>query len=104
MRIKSGGNLIYADNFRFAPQEDDVDCEGFTQYEGYTHLGNYLLCHFPVSEEALRDYLHATVAEHDCQAGLTCFGEGNLCVKILANGSELLLTVQEALKDFLRHL
>lgn len=104
VRIKSGGNLIYADNFRFAPQEDDVDCEGFTQYEGYTHLGNYLLCHFPVSEEALRDYLHATLAEHDCQAGLTRFGEGNLCVKILANGSEFLLTVQEALKDFLRHL
>lgn len=102
VRIKSGGNLIYADNFRFAPQEDDADCEGFTQYEGYTHLGNYVLCHFSMSEEELRDNLRAKLAGHDCQAGLTRFGNGNLCVKILANGSELLVAMQEYIKGFLR--
>lgn len=102
VRIKSSGKLIYADNFRFAPQNDDADYEGFTQYEGYTHLGNYVICHFSVSEEELRGYLRAKLVGHDCQAGLTRFGEGNLCVKILATGSELLVAMQDYIKDFLK--
>ena len=102
VHITSGGTLLYADNFRFAPQEDSADCEGFTQYEGYTHLGNYVLCHFPVREEALRAHLQPVLDTHDCQAGLTRFGENGLCLKVLANGSEMLVALQARIKDFLR--
>lgn len=100
--ITSGGTLLYADNFRFAPQEDGADCEGFIQYEGYTHLGNYVLCHFPVREEDLRACFRPILDVHDCQAGLTRFGETNLCLKVLANGSEMLVALQARIKDFLR--
>ncbi len=100
--ITSGGILLYADNFRFAPQEDGADCEGFIQYEGYTHLGNYVLCHFPVREEDLRACFRPILDVHDCQAGLTRFGETNICLKVLANGSEMLVALQARIKDFLR--
>ena len=88
--------------YSLTSKDEDSDYEGFMQYEGHTHLGNYVFCHFPVSEEGLRDYLRAKLAGYDCQAGLTRFREGNLCVKILANGSELLVTMQESIKGFLR--
>lgn len=102
VRITSGGTLLYADNFCFAPQEAGTDCEGFTQYEGYTHLGNYVLCHFPVCEEELRAHLQPMLDGHDCQAGLTRFGEDGLCLKVLASGSEMLVALQERIKAFLR--
>lgn len=102
VRITSGGTILYADNFRFEPQTHDMDYEGLTQYEGYSHLGNYVLCHFSLTEDELRDRIMSGLAECDCQAGLTSFGKDNFCLKILANDSELLVNVQEAVKDFLK--
>ncbi|MBP8597842.1 MAG: urease accessory protein UreD [Selenomonas sp.] len=102
VRITSGGTLLYADNFRFSPREEGMDYESFTQYEGYTHLGNYVLCHFAVTEDELRTCLKPVFDGYDGQAGLTRFGDNNLCLKILANGSELLVAVQDAIKSLLK--
>lgn len=61
------------------PQEEDADYEGFMQYEGHTHLGNYVFCHFPVSEKrGCATICVQRLAGYDCQAGLTRFREGYL--------------------------
>ncbi len=40
--------------------------------------------------------------DNDCQAGVTRFAGNNLCIKMLAHGSELLVHVQKYLKEILR--
>lgn len=102
--IRQADKLIYADNLHFAPQAEKTDLSGLTQYEGYTHLGTCLLINFSLSENELRDFLQPYLTDRDCLIGVTTFTGHNLCIKILANGSEELVHLQTALKEKLAAL
>lgn len=102
VRIRQAGRLIYADNLRFAPQENPFGYEGLTQYEGHTHLGNYVLMNFPLQEEELRSFVSSLKLPSSCLFGMTAFAPQCFCLKILAQGSEILVQLQDKLKEKLR--
>jgi len=103
VRIMKGEELIYFENMSLEPaNKEHGDVAGFTQYEGYSHLGTFLLIGFPVPEADIRDALAGILQDNDCQAGVTRFAGNNLCIKMLAHGSELLVHVQKYLKEILR--
>ena len=104
VRIYQSGELLYFDNLRFTPKDSSLDYAGLTQYEGYTHLGTYLLLNFPLKEDDLRAFVDGLAAVSDCQLGLTTFAPQSYCLKALASGSEPLVRLQNNLKEMLRSL
>lgn len=100
VRVRRADRLIYADHLRFAPQAQDVSLEGFTGYEGCTHLGTFLFFGFPLEEEKLRGFAAAHIPEQVLW-GVTRLASGDLCLKALAQGSEPLVRLQQACKEFL---
>ena len=104
VRIYQSGELLYFDNLRFTPKDSSLDYAGLTQYEGYTHLGTYLLLNFPLKEDDLRAFVDGLAAVSDCQLGLTTFAPQSYCLKALASGSEPLVRLQNKLKEMLRSL
>lgn len=104
VRIHQQDSLLYADNLRFAPQENPYGYEGLTQYEGRTHLGTYIFMNFPLSEDELRSFIARRNLPNSCLTGITAFAPHCFCVKILAQGSECLVKLQDQLKEMLRAL
>ncbi len=100
LRVYQSGHLLYADNIHFMPEEEGLG--GLTQYEGYTHLGSYLLMNFSISKEELFFQLGKLPFFSEILAGITTVVGGGICVKVLANGSEPLIELQNKLKDMLR--
>lgn len=101
LRITRGGELIYVDNLHFAPAEDGLDMAGLTQYEGYSHLGTYLFVNLNKTEEELRAFVEEQLGKQKCLYGLTCFNTDAYCLKVLAQGSEPLVKLQNTIKDYL---
>lgn len=99
LRIKRAGELIYVDNLHFAPAEDGVDMTGLTQYEGHSHLGTYLFVNLELTEDELREWVDEQLEGKDCLYGLTCFNEDAYALKVLSLGSEMLVNLQNAIKD-----
>lgn len=104
LRIYQSDELVYFDNLRFTPQNGNLDYAGLTQYEGYTHLGTYILLNFPLTEENLREFVDELAEVDGCQLGITTFGPQSYCLKALALGSEPLIGLQDSLKEMLRAL
>lgn len=101
LHIYQAKHLLYVDNVAFSPAADQIDYQGITQYEGYTHLGTFLLVNFAVSKAELQTKLKAVVEQSNCLIGISTFGSGQLCIKSLAAGSEVLLDIQSAIKELL---
>lgn len=102
VKIDQADELIYFDNLRFTPKDSPFDYAGLTQYEGYTHLGTYLLMNFSLQEEDLRRFIETLPCAASCQIGLTAFAPQCFCLKALANGSEPLVELQTQIKNRLR--
>lgn len=72
---------------------------GLTQYEGHSHLGTYLFVNLELTEDELREWVDEQLEGKDCLYGLTCFNEDAYALKVLSLGSEMLVNLQNAIKD-----
>lgn len=101
LRIKLADHLIYVDNQQLRPASESLSPEGFTQYEGCTHFGTYLLINFPMSKAELQEKLDYQASASNCVWGISTFGENHICLKALGTGSEALLELQNSIKKIL---
>lgn len=57
---------------------------------------------FPLQEEELRSFVSSLKLPSSCLFGMTAFAPQCFCLKILAQGSEILVQLQDKLKEKLR--
>ena len=57
---------------------------------------------FPLQEEELRSFVSSLKLPSSCLFGITSFAPQCFCLKILAQGSEILVQLQDKLKEKLR--
>jgi urease accessory protein len=86
--------LIYADNAVFIPQERCLD--KLTLFEGYSHTITVLMFNFNLNEQQLQT-IKDICAELDGIVGITRTCSQALCIKALANSSDLLLKLRDEL-------
>ncbi|MDR1205620.1 MAG: urease accessory protein UreD [Peptococcaceae bacterium] len=101
-KIYAGDTLIYSDNAVYVPGETPM--EGFCLFEGYTHMGNFLMIHQDISEAQAEALGAAARSLKDGVAGVTRTGYGGYCARALSNGSEPLLALSGELRKILRLL
>ena len=92
VRIRQSGHLVYQDQVRFLP--DQMDLEGMGMYEGYTHLGNLILCNVQMDSDWIsrtRDLLNETAG---IEGGVSVTAAGHIVVRMLGkSGQQLMRTV-----------
>jgi urease accessory protein len=98
-KIYAGETLVYSDNAVYLP--GGAQMEDFCLFEGYTHLGNYLLIHQDLSEEQTKALRAAAHSLKDGVGGVTQTGYGGCCARALANGSEPLLAMSDEIRRIL---
>jgi urease accessory protein len=98
-KIYAGETLIYSDNTVYTP--DSTQMEGFCLFEGYTHLGNFLMIHQDISEAQAEALGAAARSLKDGVAGVTRTGYGDYCARALSNGSEPLLALNGEIRSIL---
>lgn len=86
--IRQDGKIIYRDNTRYEPGWMDMDGPGM--YEGYTHLGNLVLCNVPRSDEWI-DQMRKLLDEADgVEGGVTRTARGDVAVRALGGSAQRL--------------
>jgi urease accessory protein len=98
-RIYQGETLLYADNAVYLP--GGMSLESFCLFEGYTHLGSYLMINQDISEERAEALRAAVYSLEDGVGGITQTGCGGYCARALANGSEPLLAMGDKIREIL---
>ncbi|MCL1993342.1 MAG: urease accessory protein UreD [Spirochaetes bacterium] len=111
-RVKAyrAGELIYSDNTFFEPARMKMD--GFCLLEGFTHSLNIFFSGPALGEnttESIMEQIHDVI--HSWQApaagvahakgGASLTGNGDICVRALANGSEPLISLEHEIKRLL---
>jgi urease accessory protein len=98
-KVYEGDSLIYSDNAVYVP--DNMDMNGFCLFEGYSHLGSFLLINQCLSAEQAEALREAVYSLKNGVGGLSLTGHGDYCVRALADGSEPLILLGEAIHDVL---
>lgn len=86
--IRQAGKIIYRDNTRYEPGW--MDMQGFGMYEGYTHLGNLILCNAPKSEEWIAKVRGILDDTDNVEGGVTRTDKGDMVVKVLGKSGDRL--------------
>lgn len=95
-KVYQENHLIYMDNAIYEPAKQNPEL--FCMYEGYSHLLNLLLVNIPCSadqEAALQTYLSD---QADIEGGLSRTETNAVCVRALANSSEMLIDLTNKTK------
>ena len=98
--VYQGGKIVYRDNTLYEPAQ--MDMRGFGMYEGFTHLGNLLICNEPKSDDWIRRARECIDGGDRMQGGVTRTAQGHIVVRILGMSGQTLLDRMDeilALKD-----
>jgi urease accessory protein len=95
-RIYEGDKLRFCDNAVYCPAESDL--EGFTMFEGYTHMASLLIVNVDVTENQ-RAEIAALIGGFSGLVGMTRTACGAVCIRALLCGSEPALFLREAVTD-----
>ena len=84
--VRRAGRIIYRDFARYEPEW--MDMQGFGLYEGYTHLGNLLICGQSKTEEWIREARSRLEEAEGAEGGVTRTAYGDLVVRVLGRSAE----------------
>lgn len=84
--VRREGRIIYRDFARYEPEW--MDMQGFGLYEGYTHLGNLLICGQSKTEEWIREARSRLEEAEGAEGGVTRTAYGDLVVRVLGRSAE----------------
>ncbi|MDS0527455.1 urease accessory protein UreD [Clostridium sp. SHJSY1] len=87
--IRIGEKLIYRDNSVFNPEIFGLKDIGM--FEGYTHLGNLILCNYNIGDEKIKNIREYIDNEADICVGATRFSKYGISIKILGSQSQKIL-------------
>lgn len=90
-KISVANQMIYWDNAKYNPEVNAMS--EFCMYEGFTHLSNMVLVN--MEEDRLSQIRDIIDQYEEVEGGATLTHSKDICVRILANHSEVLLEIQE---------
>lgn len=89
------GKIVYLDNSCYCPGE--MEMTGFGMYEGFTHLGNLLICNEGVSDEWMAKARRLMEETPGVEGGATRTEAGHVAVRILGMSGQKVTELQERL-------
>lgn len=90
-KISVENKMVYWDNAKYNPDRNEMS--EFCMYEGFTHLSNMVLINMEAERlSEIRDIIEMYT---EVEGGATLTHSKDICVRILANHSEVLLEIQE---------
>lgn len=87
--IRQAGKIIYRDNTRYEPGW--MNMQGFGMYEGYTHLGNLILCNVPKNAEWIARVREILDGIDGVEGGVSRTAKGDIVVKVLGRSGDRLI-------------
>lgn len=96
--IRQEGRMIYRDLTRYEPEWMDI--QGFGLYEGYTHLGNLVICNGHKTEDWVKRVRSRIDDAEGMEGGVTETAHGDVAVRILGrNAEKMTALLQNILAD-----
>lgn len=91
--IYEGGTLVYRDNTCYEPSKMDMTSLGM--YEGFTHLGNIVICNYEISEDWIRDVRSMMDEDEALEGGVTRTSNGYVVVRVFGKRGDQITKFQE---------
>lgn len=89
--IRREGRIVYRDFARYEPKQ--MDMQGFGLYEGYSHLGNMIICSDFNAEDRVRRIRDRIDELSGLEGGVTQTAYGDTVIRILGSSAEKITTV-----------